>query len=79
MIDLTIPRLELMSCVLLTILQSAIHELIFNFKNICCWSYSIVAVHWIKNVSYGNFGSKTLQIFEKDLLEKCIYESSKFG
>ena len=47
--EVTIPRLEFMSCVLLTkLLQSVLKGLSLNTASIYCWSDSMIALHWIK-------------------------------
>ena len=48
--EVTIPRLELMSCALLTkLLQSVLKGLSLNTASIYCWSDSMIALYWIKN------------------------------
>ena len=48
--EVTIPRLEHMSCALLTkLLQSALKGLSLNTGSIYCWSDSMTALYWIKN------------------------------
>ena len=47
--EVTIPSLELISCVLLTkLLQSVLKGLSLNTASIYCWSDSMIALHWIK-------------------------------
>ena len=48
--EVTIPRLELISCVLLTkLLQSVLKGLSWNTASIYCWSDLMIALYWIKN------------------------------
>ena len=49
--EVTIPRLEHMSCALLTkLLQSVLKGLSLNTASIYCWSNSMTALYWIKNI-----------------------------
>ena len=49
--EVTIPRLEHMSCALLTkLLQSVLKGLSLNTAGIYCWSNSMTALYWIKNI-----------------------------
>ena len=49
-IEVTIPRLELMSWILLTrLLQSVLKRLSLNTASIYCWSDTMIALYWIKN------------------------------
>ena len=48
--EVKIPRLEVMSCVLLTkLLQSVLKGLPLNTASIYCWSDSMIALYWTKN------------------------------
>ena len=48
--EVTIPRLEFVSCVLLTkLLQSVLKGLSLNTASIYCWSDSVIKLYWIKN------------------------------
>ena len=48
--EVKIPRLEVMSCVLLTkLLQSVLKEPPLNTASIYCWSDSMIALYWTKN------------------------------
>ena len=48
--EVTIPRLELLSCALLTkLLQSVLKGISLNTASIYYWSDSMIALHWIKN------------------------------
>ena len=61
--EVTIPRLELMSCVLLTkLLQSVLKGLSLNTASIYCWSDSMIALYWIKNNNELKIWSKTVLI-----------------
>ena len=48
--EVKIPRLEVMSCVLLTkLLQSVLKGPPLNTASIYCWSDSMIALYWTKN------------------------------
>ena len=51
---ISIPRLELLSCLLLTqLLKKALYSItnVINIDRIICWSDSLDIIHWIKGVN----------------------------
>ena len=75
MIEITITRLELLSCILLRkLLQSVLKGLSLNIASVYCWSDSMIALNWIKNNKNWEFWIQN----HVDIINKVVKSDNRY-